>query len=53
MAKTSEAKSLRIEAANCRKLADTIKDDQGRRKLLSIAEGYDAQAALLDIPKVE
>jgi len=51
MTKMTEAKSLRIEAANSRKLAKTIKDEQGRRKLVSLAEGYEIQAAALEVPQ--
>jgi hypothetical protein len=51
MAKMTEAKSLKIEAANCRRLAETIKDEQGRRKLESLADSYDAEAAALEIPQ--
>jgi hypothetical protein len=51
MAQMTEAKPLRIEAANCRRLAETIKNDQGRRKLIPLADGYEAQAATLEVPQ--
>ncbi|MDB5362180.1 MAG: hypothetical protein JWO51_3477 [Rhodospirillales bacterium] len=49
--KASEERALRIDAANCRALAATISDSQGRRKLEAIAADYESQAAALEALK--
>ena len=46
--KISEPKTLRTEAANCRTLAARIGDEQGRRKLESMAADYENQATALE-----
>jgi hypothetical protein len=46
--KTSEAKTLWIDAANCRTLAERIGNAQGRRKLEAMEADYDLQAATLE-----
>lgn len=48
VAKMTEVKTLRIEAANCRTLAARISDEQGRRKLEAMAADYEDQAAALE-----
>jgi hypothetical protein len=44
------AKTLRSQAALCRRLAGHLIDDPGKQVLLQLAEDYDAQAAALEGP---